>query len=128
VSGSSRIQRSISETPSDSSYETPRRARRWSRAVGCIFAIPPIASFYFALPCYDYGFTIRHLDRGRLFVYGGHAIFMAVALLLAVVLTYSFPTNSKSFARGVTLSIAVIYVLTTALCWLIVALGVVSWP
>jgi hypothetical protein len=104
--------------------------RSYSRLIfgACIaFSLPAILLLLLAWPCSDYGYTTQHRGRVLFFMYGGHAICIAATWGIAIALTRTRSRDSVVPATCVGLGLAAIYLPTTALCWLMVAFGVISW-
>ena len=91
------------------------------------FSLPAVMLLLFAWPCLDYGFTAQHQGLVLFFAYGGHAILMIAFWGIAVAFTRTRSPDSLTSATSVGLGLAVVYLPTAAICWLMVVFGVVSW-
>jgi len=117
----------VSLPTTDTPPTNPRSDTPLVLGICVVFLIPAIVLLMLAWPCLDYGFTTQHRYRVSFFVFGGHAILMVALLLAAVTITFRRTRESRTPASCVGMGLAIIYLPTVIVCWLMVALGVVSW-
>ncbi|WP_413431608.1 hypothetical protein [Crateriforma spongiae] len=102
-------------SPSDSE-PNPKPA---ALVLAAAFFLVPLISCILAFPLFDYAATVDRQLLTTYFLLGGHALTLALIWYIC--------KSRSGMTAPAAIALAILYLGTVGICWLVVAFGVISW-